>query len=55
MIAVLVLGHVETFDRAVVAARGDDRNFALERHESFKDAGLAADLAPGGLPDRCRS
>ena len=47
MIAVLVLGDVEAFDSAIVAARGDDGDFALERHESFEDAGLAADLAPG--------
>ena len=46
MIAVLVLGHIETLDSAVVAARGDHRYFALERHERFKDAGLATDVAP---------
>ena len=47
MIAVLVLGDVETFDRAVMRARRDHRDFALERHEGFEDAGLAADVAPG--------
>ena len=48
MVAVLVLGHVETCDGAIVGARGNNRNFALERHEGFENAGLAADLAPGG-------
>ena len=48
MVAVLVLGDVEAFDGAVVAARRDHRHLALERHERFEDAGLAADLAPGG-------
>src|SRR5580700_10755429 len=45
MIAVLVLGDVETFHGAVVRARRHDRDFALERHEGFEDAGLAADVA----------
>ena len=49
VIAVLVLGDIEAFDLAVLATRGDDRHFPLERHEGFEDAGLAADLAPGGL------
>ena len=42
----LVLGHVITFDRAVLPARGDDGDFALERHEGLENAGLAADFAP---------
>src|SRR5271168_1548575 len=46
MIAMLVLGYVETFDGAVRSARGNDRDFACKRHESFEDAGLAADVAP---------
>ena len=47
VIAVLVLGDVETFHRAVVGARRHHRDLALERHEGFEDAGLAADVAPG--------
>ena len=46
MIAVFILGDVETFDGAVVPTRGDDGHLPLERHEGFEDAGLAADLAP---------
>src|SRR5580704_9356112 len=49
VIAVLVLGHIKTFNPAVPATRRDDRNLALERHEGFQDAGLAADVAPRGL------
>src|ERR1700677_1617016 len=57
MIAVLVLGDVETRDGSIVATRGDDGNFALERHKGLENTRLAADLAPGGLriaavPDR---
>ncbi len=49
MILVFVLGNIEAFDQAVVAARGDDRDFAFERHERFEDTGLAADVAPCGF------
>ena len=43
----LVLGHVETFDPAVMAARGHHGDLALERNERLDDRGLAADRAPG--------
>src|SRR5690348_306658 len=49
MVAMLVLGDVETFDDAGLAARRDNRNLALERYERFEDAGLSAGLAPSRL------
>ena len=48
VVAVLVLGHLETFDLAVAAARGDDRDLALEIDEAFEDAGRVLQRAPGG-------
>ena len=47
VVAVLVLGHVEAFDAAVMAARGDHRDLALEPNERLDDRGLTADRAPG--------
>src|SRR5262245_23342570 len=49
MVAVFVLGDVETFDLAAARARGDHRDLAFERDEGFEDCRLAADIAPGGL------
>ena len=46
VVAVLVLGHLEAFDFAVVAARGDHRHLALERDEAFQDARHAAQRPP---------
>ena len=44
MILVLVLDHVEAFDRAVASARRHHRNLALERHERFENLRLSAEL-----------
>ena len=46
MVAVLVLGDVEAFDLAVGAARGDHRDFALERNEGLEDRGFGGELLP---------
>ena len=40
----LVLDHVEAFDRAVAPARRHHRNLALERHEGFEDLRLTAEI-----------
>ena len=40
----LVLDHVEAFDRAVAPARRHHRNLALERHEGFEDLRLSAEI-----------
>ena len=47
MIAVLVLRHLEAFDLAVAAARGDDGDLALEIDETFDDAGRVVQRPPG--------
>src|SRR5262245_46282752 len=47
MIAVLVLGRIETHDLPVCAARSYDRNLALELDEGFKNRRLRADCAEG--------
>ena len=51
----LVLDHVEAFDRAVAPARRHHRNLALERHEGFEDLRLPAELVEhraGSPPSR---
>ena len=52
----LVLGDVEAGDAAVMAARGDDRDLALEADEGLDDRRLAADRAPrrGGIVARAQ-
>ena len=46
VVAVLVFGDVEAFDLAVGAARGDHRDFALERNEGFQDRRFGAEVLP---------
>ena len=46
MVAVLVLGDVETLDLAVAAARRDHRHLALEIDETFEDAGRVVQGSP---------
>ena len=42
----LVFGDVEAFDLAVGAARGDHRDFALERNEGLQDRGFGGEVLP---------
>jgi len=48
VVAVLILRHLETFDLAVAAARGDDGDLALEIDEAFDDAGSVVQRPPRG-------